>query len=98
MVADDRVALSVEEDAVIARAPDVLRGRIEARGAGILRADTLDAARIVLIADMGRDETARLPPERITDLLGRRLPLVLRLQHGHLEAVIMQWLKGGREA
>ncbi|WP_377386218.1 HPr kinase/phosphorylase [Rhodobacter lacus] len=96
LVADDRVQLSVEAGALIARCPAPIRGLIEARGAGILRAETLAAAQIVLAVDMGQDETARLPPEREITLLRQRLPLVLRLQHGHLEATILQWLKAGR--
>ena len=98
LVADDRVDLSVGDGALIARAPAVLRGQIEARGAGILRAETFASARIVLAVEMGRDETERLPPLRETSFLGVSLPLVLRLQHGHLEAVVVQWLKGGRVA
>jgi HPr kinase/phosphorylase len=96
LVADDRVLLAVEEGALIARAPAPIAGLIEARGAGILRAETLAQARIVLAVDMGRDEAERLPPSREIAFLGVTLPLVLRLQHGHLEAVILQWLKAGR--
>ncbi len=98
LVADDRVALQAEAGALWARAPATLFGQIEARGAGILRANALPQARIVLVLDLGRDETDRLPPRREITFLGVTLPLVLRLQHGHLEAVILQWLKGGREA
>lgn len=96
LVSDDGVLLAVEEGALIARAPAPIAGLIEARGAGILRAAALTQARIVLAVDMGRDETERLPPSREIAVLGVTLPLVLRLQHGHLEAVILQWLKAGR--
>ena len=96
LVSDDGVLLAVEKGALIARAPAPIAGLIEARGAGILRAAALAQAQIVLAVDMGRDETERLPPSREIALLGVTLPLVLRLQHGHLEAVILQWLKAGR--
>ncbi|SOB94919.1 HPr kinase/phosphorylase [Rhodobacter maris] len=96
LVADDRVLLSSGSGTLVARAPEPIRGLIEARGAGLLRAQPLDAARIVLAVDMGREETERLPPERSLTLLGYSLPLVLRLQHGHLEVTILQWLKAGR--
>ena len=96
LVADDRVILSVEDGALIARCPPPIVGLIEARGAGILRAAPIAQARIVLAIDMGRDETERLPQSREIAFLGVTLPLVLRLQHGHLEAVILQWLKAGR--
>lgn len=98
LVADDRVELHAEGGALLASAPPRLSGLIEGRGAGILRAETLPRARLVLAVDLAREETERLPPAREIAFLGMSLPLVLRLQHGHLEAVIMQWLKGGREA
>lgn len=98
LVADDRVELMAEGGGLNARAPAVLRGRIEARGVGILRAESLEAAQLVLAVDMGRDETERLPPFREITFHGITLPLVLRLQHGHLESVILQWLRGGRAA
>lgn len=96
LVADDGVLLTAEAGALIARAPAPIAGLIEARGAGILRAEALAQARIVLAVDIGRDETERLPPSREIAFLDVTLPLVLRLQHGHLEAVILQWLKAGR--
>jgi len=96
LVADDRVDLQAETGALIARCPAPIAGLIEARGAGILRAEALAQARIVLAVDMGRDETDRLPASRQIAFLGVTLPLVLRLQHGHLEATILQWLKVGR--
>lgn len=98
LVADDRVELSVEGGALVARAPAALSGMIEARGAGILRATPLAQAQLVLAVDLACEETERLPPAREIAFLGVALPLVLRLQHGHLEAVLLQWLKGGRQA
>lgn len=98
LVADDRVDLRAEGGALFARAPAAIAGQIEARGAGILHAAALAEARIVLALDLGREETERLPPRREIAFLGISLPLVLRLQHGHLEATVLQWLKGGRVA
>lgn len=98
LVADDRVDLWAEGAEVWARAPEALNGMIEARGVGLLGAAVLPAARIVLVVDLGREEPERLPPQRKHDLLGRSVPLVLRVQHGHLDAAVLQWLKGGRVA
>lgn len=98
LVADDRVDLRHEDGALIAAAPAALHGLIEARGAGILRATALASARIALVVDLSAPETERLPPMRHREILGVPLPLVLRLQDGHLEAAILQWLKGGRQA
>lgn len=98
LVADDRVDLRHEAGALLAAAPAALFGLIEARGAGILRATALASARIALVVDLSERETERLPPMRHSEILGVSLPLVLRLQDGHLEAAILQWLKGGRQA
>ncbi|MBW0158590.1 HPr kinase/phosphorylase [Sedimentimonas flavescens] len=98
LVADDRVALRTDGPDVVASAPESISGLIEARGVGILRAQPLPSARIRLVVDLSRDETERLPPKRETNLLDRFLPLVLRVQHGHLDLAVLQWLKGGRHA
>lgn len=100
LVADDQVELAPAPDGVgvMAAAPDTIRGMIEARGLGLLRAQTLPAARLALVVDLAREETERLPPQRETVLLGRSVPLVLRVQHGHLDVAVLQWLKGGRVA
>ncbi|KFE33987.1 HPr kinase/phosphorylase [Thioclava atlantica] len=98
LVADDRVDLSVEDGALIARAPAAIAGRIEARGVGILNAEALERARIILCVDLDRIETDRLPTCRKDSLLGVELPLVLRVQHDHFDVAILQWLKGGRWA
>ncbi|MPQ95723.1 HPr kinase/phosphorylase [Thioclava sp. JE_KL1] len=98
LVADDRVDLRTEGGALIASAPEPIAGRIEARGVGILRADHLSQARITLLVDLDREEVERLPTCRKDRVLGVNLPLVLRVQHGHLDVAILQWLKGGRWA
>lgn len=96
LVADDRVDLSVRAGELWASAPVRLSGLIEMRGVGILRADPLPSARIVLVIDLDQQETERLPPMREREVAGVRLPLVLRLQRGHLDVAVLQWLKGGR--
>jgi HPr kinase/phosphorylase len=98
LVADDRVDLSVEGGQLIARAPPQIAGRIEARGVGLLQADPMPRARIILCANLDEIETERLPEQRKDRVLGVELPLVLRVQHGHLDVAILQWLKGGRWA
>lgn len=78
LVADDRVALRREADAVIASPPAPLAGLIEARGVGLLRMPFVAAAAVTLALDLGGAETARLPPRRTTLLLGAAVPVILR--------------------
>lgn len=97
LVADDRTDITREDGVLIARAPATLRGLIEARGLGILRADPLDAVPLVLAVDLGQPETERLPPRRSVTILGTALDLVLGSQQDHFPASILCYLEGGRQ-
>ena len=77
-------------------APEKTRGLIEARGVGILTAETEAAARVVLAADLDRTETDRLPPERTTDIIGCPVPLLHKVDSLHFAPAILLYLKGGR--
>ena len=96
LVADDRVELRIADGGLVAGCPAPLSGLIEARGVGILAAKPLAQARICLVVDLGQEEPERLPPSREIALLGISLPLVLRVQHGHLDVAVLQWLRHGR--
>lgn len=98
LVADDRVDLHRDGQSLWASPPPAIAGKIEARGAGILQASALFPVQLLLAADLSQPETERLPPQREISFLGLALPLVRRLQDGHLEAVLLQWLKGERLA
>lgn len=98
LVSDDRTDLRAESGALIASAPVAIAGQIEARGVGILAADALAFAKVVLVVDMSRAEVDRLPPERVTELCGVRVPLVLHVQKPHFVPAIVQYLKAGRVA
>lgn len=61
LVADDRVMLSRRDGGLWAEAPAPLRGMIEARGVGILRAPVCAAARLFIAVDLDRAPSARMP-------------------------------------
>ena len=96
LVSDDRTALAAREGVLIAAAPTSIRGRIEARGVGILRARTVSAARVFMAVDLDEIEGGRLPPQRSTTLLGVDLPVLHGVTGPHFPAAILQYLKGGR--
>lgn len=98
LVADDRVEITASDGALSARCPKAIRGHIEARGVGILAADTVATARVVLVVDLDQVERERLPETRTITLNGIELPLVHTPVHGHFPAAILQYLKGGRSA
>jgi HPr kinase/phosphorylase len=97
LVSDDRV-LVTREAGLMARCPSpAIRGLIEARGVGLLRADPLDEVPLALVADLGQVEAQRLPPHRTITILGMSLPLVLQVQNDHFPAAMMVYLHGGRQ-
>lgn len=98
MVSDDRTEIWSEHDRLFARPVATIKGLIEARGVGILRAPCLNCAEITLVVDLGQTETERLPPFRNVTLLGLQLPLVLNAAHDHFHASILCYLKGSRFA
>lgn len=96
LVADDRVEVSRRGGRLVATCPPAIRGLVEARGVGLLRADSLSEAELALAVDLSATESERLPPLREFTLLGIVLPLVHRGESGHFPAAVLQYLKGGR--
>lgn len=98
LVADDRTVVTRRGDRLWASVPQSIRGKIEARGVGILKADPLREAEIVLAVDLDREEVDRLPHPRETHILGKAIPLCLRVDAAHFAAAILQYLREGRDA
>jgi HPr kinase/phosphorylase len=98
LVADDQTNLVRDGDRVIANAPANLRGLIEARGVGILRADPMDSVAVALVTDLGEVSRDRLPQARQCDLLGLRFDLVQRADGDHFPASLLCYLLQGRHA
>jgi HPr kinase/phosphorylase len=100
LVGDDHVLLHREDDGVIARPVPALRGVIEARGVGLLRASAVSAAPVAVVIDMAAHEPAllpppRLPPQREAELIGIRLPCLQNVAMPHFPAAVRQYLFGG---
>jgi HPr kinase/phosphorylase len=98
LVADDRTEITRQGEALIATCPAAIRGRIEARGVGILSARAVASARLTLAVDLAQVESHRLPPRRSVSVLGTTLDLVLGSRDCHFPAAVMCYLKGGRTA
>jgi HPr kinase/phosphorylase len=98
LVSDDRTCLRAAPEGLVASAPPSIAGLIEARGVGLLHADTVPEAGIVLAVDLDRVETERLPPWREICLLDRKVSLLHKVESAHFPAAILQYLKRGRNA
>jgi HPr kinase/phosphorylase len=97
LVADDRTEITAETGRLTARCPAGIRGLIEARGLGLLRAPTQDEVDIALVADLAQVEDQRLPPRRRITILGCETDLVLSLPNDHFPAALMLYLRHGRQ-
>jgi HPr kinase/phosphorylase len=97
LVADDRTELEVKAGQVIARCPKAIRGLIEARGLGILNADSLDCVALHLVIDLDHPETERVPPKRAVTYSGIAISLVHMPQSLHFPAAVLHYVRHGRQ-
>ena len=98
LVADDRTEIQNRNGVLIARSPETIRGLIEARGIGLLNADSLPFAPLALAVDLGHADAARLPQSHNITLLGVTLDLVRATPAPHLAAALLQYLRAGRHS
>lgn len=93
LIADDRTLVTLSDTDAVACAPPALTGLIEARGIGILRADTCAQAPIRLVVDMGTTENVRMPPPRWHHLGAHRLPLFHKVETIGFPAAVWQYMR-----
>lgn len=98
LLADDITVVERAGAVVMAHCPEAIRGRIEARGVGILNATVAEPAPVALLVDIDQIETERLPPLRTQTLLGVAIPCLHNVEHAHFLAAIMQYMRSGRHA
>lgn len=99
LVSDDRTQLSTAPDGVlVASAPKTIKNMIEARGIGILKAQTMPQCVIRAVVDLEKVEQERLPPARIRRLLDLDIPEYHRSDSPYFAAALIQLLKEGRIA
>ncbi len=98
LVADDRTRLWRVGDTIMADVPEAIKGRIEARGVGILATPAMGPVPLALVIDMDKVETKRLPPERTLRILDHALPMIRKVESPCFPAAILLYLDGGRIA
>jgi len=78
LVADDQVALSAEDGALLASPPPRIQGRIELRGIGISEMDFKSNVRVLLVVQLEpREAVERMPEHAFFDCMGVSVPLLL---------------------
>ena len=96
LISDDRTILTKKNGGLIASAPATIKGRIEARGIGLLATHPAPPTLITLAVDLGRSPGARLPERQTLALLGVEIDLILGDSTPNLAAAVHIYLKGGR--
>ncbi|MDA7423736.1 HPr kinase/phosphorylase [Thalassococcus lentus] len=98
LVSDDQTTVTREEEGrLLLSAPSAIQGMIEARGLGLLGADSRRPVPLYAVVDLDRMETERLPPFRTTEVLGLPVPLLHNSEWDAFPAALVQYLKGGRK-
>lgn len=99
LVSDDLTRLDAGPGGITLSCPlPALRGVIEARGTGLLRARASDAAPLALVVDLDQTEKDRLPPRRSVSLLGCVIDLVYASKSPIFPIALMLHLRHGRHA
>ena len=96
LIADDRTLVSLRDGRPWLSAPDTIRGRIEARGIGILNAGAVTEAPLALVVDMDRGPPPRLPEPETVPVLGHHVEVISGQQGGHFPAALRHYLLHGR--
>ena len=97
LVSDDRtVASRASNGDLLLSAPGAIRGKIEARGVGILSAVVERDVPLALVVDLDHPERDRLPRDRTIEVLGKNFPLLYNPGSLHFPHAILQYLKAGR--
>ena len=98
LVADDRVILQAKNGCLMASCPKPIQGLIEAWGAGLLNADTIEEAAVHLVVDLDQIEQTRMPQRRIITYLGIDITLINAIDGPHFAATVLQILRAGWSA
>ncbi|MEM9011518.1 MAG: HPr kinase/phosphatase C-terminal domain-containing protein [Pseudomonadota bacterium] len=98
LVADERVQVLRQGEALLARPPAALAGLIEARGVGLLEVPYVVEVPLAAVVDLDRAEEMRLPPLRFWTHDGVAVPLVLGRDHPALAPALLALLRGSRRA
>jgi len=96
LVADDQTIVDRVDGWPTARPAANIAGMIEARGIGLLAADSVAPVRIALVIDMDQIEDQRLPESRYFDILGEAIPLLHFSDTRYFHFGVLQYLRGGR--
>lgn len=97
LVADDRTQIELTGGAYLASAPETIKGLIEARGVGLLKAQAIPSTELRLAIDMDTRETERVPPVRSFTVDFLTVNCLHKVDGAHFPFAILQYLRNGRQ-
>lgn len=97
LVADDRTAVHISQDQIIAMPPAAIQGMIEARYVGLLHVPHLAQVPVTLAVDMAQLETQRLPDPHSMTVLDIPLPCLHKVNAPYFPAAILAYMQGDRK-
>ncbi|MDD7969878.1 HPr kinase/phosphorylase [Roseinatronobacter alkalisoli] len=92
LVADDQTRIIRDGALLLADAPAPIRGMIEMRGMGLIRAAPLSMVRLSLMVNLDVTETARLPEYHQTSVLGVDVPTLYKVGSRAFPAALRQYV------
>ena len=101
LVADDQTALNDLDGVLMAAAAPNISGVIEARGIGLLRANSVAQAQVIAVVDLdqmppaGACASTRLPDPSYTEFLGLKCRALPAVAAAYAPAAYLQFLKCG---
>jgi HPr kinase/phosphorylase len=96
LISDDQTMLQLTAEGEIRLSPpDSIKGMIEARGIGLLRADHVKGCKLRLVVNLAEVETDRLPERRHVPVLGNLVRYTHKTESPAFAAALLQYLKAG---
>ena len=95
LVADDVTWITAHSDILVAHCPAPIASRIEARGLGVLQAETSPAP-VTAILDLGQMEQNRLPTPRTISILGQDVVLLHKSETPYFAEAVFHYMRWGR--
>ena len=76
LVADDYTSVEIENNRLMARAPQSIEDLMEGRGVGVLKIGSAVKAEVGVVIDLvSSDQVERLPEDETVEFLGKQVPL-----------------------
>jgi len=96
LVADDAVILTENSGEIMLSCPKTIGGIIEIRGVGLVSVKACDPAKLVIVVDLDKTASSRLPEPASVRVLNINFPCIHGKGNPNLGAIVWCLLGGGQ--